>query len=96
MILPNSIEARKFVRFVVDDSGNGRPLGADAHAIVRYAGTAFKHPSRVVVWETGLGPIGVAVHSYLDVFVPDSEALELAEDYLREIGIVDRPADIVY
>lgn len=75
-----------YVSFVVDDAGSGRSLGDDMHAIVREAGTLFKHPSVLVGWQCGYEPLFVAVHSYLDVRLDDDEAEEMAGDYLAERG----------
>ena len=85
-------QALKFVEFVVDDTGNGRELGADPHAIVR--GTGFKHAS-VLVGYSEPAPIFVAVHSYLDVCMPASVCTELAGDFLREIGIPVSSPDFI-
>lgn len=89
-------EAKNFVRYVVDDAGNGRPLWDDQCAVIRDGGDAtlpsskrkgFKYPSRLVGWGTAWGThVAVAVHSYLDVEVGDKEATELARDYLIEMG----------
>lgn len=90
--------AVRAVRYVVDDTGNGRRLGTEANATVRATvadGNSFRYSSRVVCWAEPSGLLSVAVHSYLDVYVTDSEAIELAEDYLREIGKVSRPPDFV-
>lgn len=74
---------------VVDDAGCGRRLGQDIHAIVREVGK-FKYASRVVYWgEPGDEPLAIAVHSYLDVWLNDNEAIQLAIEYLNEIGDLD-------
>lgn len=79
-------DAIPYVSFVVDDSGSGRELGADPHAIVRESGERFKHPSVLVGWQCGFEPLFVAVHSYLDVRLDDSDAEEMAREYLEERG----------
>lgn len=75
-----------YVGYVVDDSGSARKLGDDTHAIVRQAGSEFKHASRIVGFQCGFEPMCVAVHSYLDVKLNDAEAEEMAIEYLEEIG----------
>ena len=80
--------ARQFVRYVVDDTGNGRKIGNDVHAIVREtAAGAFRHPSVLVGYCSEPSPVFVAVHSYLDVRMEDDECAELAGDLLRETGL---------
>lgn len=77
-------DALPYVSFVVDDAGAARPLGADRHAIVRFAGSEFKHGSVLVGWQCGFEPLFVAVHSYLDVALTDEEAETMAREYLTE------------
>jgi hypothetical protein len=98
----NREKAKRYVEYVVDDSGNGREWGADQYAFVRENGetgnnpfdgryTVWNYPSKLVVWDCylqGCAPsyMVVAVHSYLDVELSNSEVEELARDYLCEIG----------
>lgn len=79
-------QAKNATRFVVDDTLNGRKIGTDRHAIVRTAGDTFRCASRLVVFGTAERFVSVAVHSYLDVSISDSSAVELAEDYLSEVS----------
>ena len=88
-------DAVPYVGYVVDDAGCGRGLGDDPHAIVREGGDdslpsrerkGFQYPSRLVGWQCGFEPMFVAVHSYLDVHIEDDEAIDMASDYLQEIG----------
>ena len=88
-------EAVRHVGYVVDDAGAGRRLGADPHAIVREGGDdslpsrerkGHKYPSVLVGWQCGFEPMFVAVHSYLDVRIDADEAVEMATEYLDEIG----------
>jgi hypothetical protein len=91
-------DAIPYVSFVVDDTGNGRKLGDDQHAIIRPGGrwiddgipsslrTAPKYPSVLVGWQCGFEPLFVAVHSDYDVRLDDDEAEEMARDYLIERG----------
>lgn len=72
-------DAVKYVGHVVDDTGNGRRLGADMHAKIN-------DNSVLVGWQCGFEPMFVSVHSYLGGKVHYEEAEELAIDYLREIG----------
>lgn len=74
------------VKYVVDDALNGRRFGADPHAIIR-GHTMHKYPSRIVEFIVDGEQVQVAVHSYLDVKVHDWEAIDLAKDYLTEIGL---------
>lgn len=83
---------------MVDDAGAGRKFGAGIHAIVRESGDRFNYPSRLVGWQCGFEPLFVAVHSYLDVFVDDSDAEEMAQEFLAEIGwfeVEQTPADYI-
>ena len=96
----NREKAKRYVEYVVDDTGNGREWGEDMYAIVREKGynktgniqTAYSYPSKLVVWEhtthnqSSHFYMVVAVHSYLDVELSNQEAEELARDYLCEIG----------
>lgn len=75
-----------YVRYVVDDAGSGRPIGADIHAIVRKSGERFRYASRIVGFQGCDEPMVVAVHSYLDVPINDADAEAMAVDYLEEIG----------
>jgi hypothetical protein len=79
-------QAIPYVAFVVDDAGAARELGADMHAIIRESGGEFKHPSKLVGWQCGFEPLFVAVHSYLDVSIDDSDAEDMAAEYLEERG----------
>lgn len=80
-------EAKALVRFVVDDSLNGWKLGENQHAIIREKGEVFQYSSVIVVIADITGPVGVSVHSYLDVPINDDEAIEFAKDYLAELSI---------
>lgn len=40
--------------------------------------------ARLVGWQCGFEPVFVAIWSYLDVALDDSEAIEIATDYLSE------------
>ena len=80
----NRNDALKYVAYVVDDSGCGRRLHDDQHAIVR--DEPYRHPSVLVGWQCGFEPLFVAVHSYLDVAITDADAEEIAQEYLAEIG----------
>lgn len=80
-------DAKALVSIVVDDTGNGRNLGADLHAIVRETCAEFRYPSVILGWRQDTGrPLFVAVHSYLDVRLDDSECTAIATDYLTECG----------
>jgi hypothetical protein len=79
--------ARNAARYVVDDAGNARKIGADIHARIRTAGAEFRHSSRLVVFGTPQDFFSVVVHSYLDVSVDDSAAEEMAVDYLEELSM---------
>ena len=94
----NRSDAISNVAYVVDDAGSGRALGADPHAIVRCGPSEVSiphndpnrphcYPSVLIGWHRGSErpPMFVAVHSYLDVKLDDSEVEEMAVDYLREI-----------
>ena len=71
-------QAIPYVSFVVDDSLNGRELGADIHSVVNSQST-------LVGWQCGFEPLFVAVNSYLPgVIIGEAEAEEIATDYLIE------------
>lgn len=72
------------VKYIVDDAGCGRRIGADINAIVR-DGNDFKYPSRILYFEDNFA---IAVHSYLDVYLTDEEVVDLSIEYLNEIGDV--------
>lgn len=74
------------VSYVVDDAGSGRRIGSDVNAIVRDV-DKFRYRSVLVGW----GSLVVAVHSYLDVELDDSEVADLATDYVVECGALDAP-----
>lgn len=80
----NRNDALKYVAYVVDDSGCGRRLHDDQHAIVR--DEPHHRPSVLVGWQCGFEPMFVAIHSYLDVAITDADAEEMAQEYLAEIG----------
>lgn len=94
----NREQALPYVSFVVDDSGNGREIGADPHAYVRPGNRSrlltdnrtepesMCYPSVLVGWQCGFEPLFVAVHSCLDVRLDDDEAEEMAREFLEERG----------
>ncbi len=97
-------DALPYVSFVVDDAGYGRELHADRHAIVRscranavnrlgekwiHHHNDFEHRSVLVGWQCGFEPLFVAVHSYLDVRLDESDACDMAQEYLDERGWID-------
>ena len=79
--------AKEFVGYVVDDTGCGRIVGDDMHAVVRedHKG-GFEYGSVLVGWQCGFESMFVAVHSYLDVKLDSEECIEMATEYLDEIG----------
>lgn len=88
-------DAIPYVGYVVDDAGCGRKLGDDIHAIVREDGDTtlpsserkgYMYASVLVGWQCGFEPMFVAVHSYLDVHLQKDDVVEMATDYLSEIG----------
>lgn len=90
-------EAIGTIHYVVDDAGSGRRLGADPHAILRTSGMDFKYESAIVVVTPANKPsIGVVVHSYLDVKMERDESIELAVDYLREIGRITEAGNVEF
>ena len=72
------------VSFVVDDALNGREVGADPNAYVRYKGDEWKYSSILIGWQCGYECLFVAVHSYIDVQLETEEAIEIATDFLAE------------
>ena len=78
--------AKKCTRYVVDDACCGRPLNHDPWAVVREPSTNYRHASVLVGWQVEPAPLFVAVHSYFDVLLTDSEATEYATGYMEEIG----------
>jgi methionine synthase II (cobalamin-independent) len=81
-------EAKQVVRFVVDDTSNGCRLGENRFAIIREKGEQFKNSSVIVLVVDITGPVGIAVHSYLDVPINDDEAIALAKNYIAEISVL--------
>ncbi len=51
---------------------------------------------RLVAFQCGFEPLVCAVKSYLDVTLTEDEAIEIAEDYLREIGWLKRDDMEIY
>lgn len=102
----NREQAIPYVAYVVDDSGNGRELGADPDARIRPGNRSKRvddpnaepcYPSVLVGWQCGFEPLFVAVHSYLDVKLTDQDAEEMATEYLAEIGwFVKKPTPADY
>lgn len=82
----NFAELRFMTKYVADDAGMFAGLNENQHAIVRMAGAddfsnrsvfaAFDHPRR--------GLVVIAIHSYLDVYLTDEEALDIATDVIHE------------
>lgn len=97
-------DAIPYVAYVVDDSGNGREIGADPHAVVRPGNRArlltdtrtdpesLCYASVLVGWQCGFEPLFVAVHSYMDVRIDDTDAENMAREYLEERGWFSDPA----
>ena len=75
-------QAKPYVGFVVDDSGNGRMATIESD---RHARQCAKYRPVLVGWQCGFDPMFVAVYSYLDVRLDDSKAIELVTDYLTEL-----------
>jgi hypothetical protein len=74
-----------YVDHIVDDSGNGRMLGSDQHAHI-------KDNTVLVGYQCGFEPMVIAVNSFMDgIKLDDSEAEDLAKDYLLEIGWSNDP-----
>lgn len=86
-------ELEKATAYVVDDTGNGREIGSDQHAIVRRAGSDdFCNRSAFALFNNKNIKIVVAVNSYLDCWMPDEEVAEIASDYMEEtFGITSQP-----
>ena len=69
-----------FAGYVIDDALNGRKYGSDKSAICHTN-------SRIIGWQCGFEPMIVIVNSYLsDVEIETDHAIDLATDYLDEIG----------
>ena len=86
-------ELEKATTYVVDDTGNGRLLGEDPHAIVRRGGSDdFCNRSAFALFNNKNIRIVVAVNSYLDAWMSDEEIEDHASDYMSEaFGITSRP-----
>jgi len=86
-------ELEKATSYVVDDTGNGREIGADQHAIVRRGGSDdFCNRSAFALFNNKNVRIVVAVNSYLDAWMSDEEIKEIASDYMTEaFGITSQP-----
>tara|TARA_R110002111_G_scaffold262758_1_gene340749 strand:- start:56739 stop:57218 length:480 start_codon:yes stop_codon:yes gene_type:complete len=82
----NFAELRFMTRYVADDAGMFTDLNENQYAIVRMAGAddfsnrsvfaAFDLPRR--------GLVVIAIHSYLDAYLTDEEALDIATDIIHE------------
>jgi len=73
----NKIDALPYVSFYIDDTLSPRKkedLLPDLKKV------------RLVGWQCGFEPLFVAIWSYLDVYIDDADAEEIAVDYLQEIG----------
>lgn len=86
-------ELEKATTYVVDDTGNGRLLGYDQHAIVRRGGSDdFCNRSVFALFNNRGILIVVAVNHHLDCWMPDEEVAEIAYDYMNEtFGITSQP-----
>jgi len=86
-------ELEKATSYVVDDTGNGRLLGEDQHAIVRRGGSDnFCNRSAFALFNNKNIRIVVAVNSYLDAWMSDEEIADHASDYMEEaFGITSQP-----
>lgn len=85
--------AQQWLVGVVDDALSFR-LGEQNHRSVidkTYRRAGFDYPARLVVWEQE--QIAIAVQSYLDCYVDDDEAIELAYDAAVEYCLV--PPDCI-
>jgi hypothetical protein len=91
----NFAELERSCRYVVDDSGNGRPIGSDSYAHVRVSGERYKYKSAFALFKTNWLEIVVAVNSYLDVYLTDDEVCELATDFIKEHYTVSGPARVM-
>lgn len=73
------------VKHVVDNTGNGREIGRDQHA-------KPTELSWLIGWRLLEGydfrPVFVAVNDYLGGSVTRDEAIELATDYLIDMGLL--------
>ena len=75
-------DAIKYVGYWVDDAGNGGRVANGSNTVDEL--------SRLVGWQCGFEPMVVAVWSYLPgIRLDDVDAIELATDYLLEIGWLD-------
>ena len=91
----NFAELGRSCHYVVDDSGNGRPVGSDSYAYVRVSGERYKYRSAFALFKTNYLEIVVAVNSYLDVYLTDDEVCELATDFIKEHYTVSGPARVM-
>lgn len=74
-------QAKPYVGFVVDDSGNGRMTTIEND---RHASRCEKYRPVLVGWQCGFEPVFIAVYSYLDVRLNDDDAIDIATEYLSE------------
>ncbi len=95
----NREKAKRYVEFVVDDSGNGREWGVDKYAIVREEGQftnpttncseAWKYKSKLVGWkseERNWENSYCMRHSYIVVAVHSYLDVELTNDEAEELA----------
>lgn len=86
-------EFASYTGYILDDTGNGRQ-GHSSEVLGLC--DQYKYRPVLVGFQCGFEPMVVAVHSYLDVPLSSDEAVEMADDYLREIGWLDRDDVEVY
>lgn len=80
--------ASRWLKGVADDALSFR-LGETNYRSIAdktYRHAGFDYPSRLVVWEQE--QVTIAVQSYLDVYVPDDEAIDIAYEAAVEHHLV--------
>lgn len=79
-------QLEKYIGFCLDDTGATHELKDKPDN------------ARLVVYQAGFEPLVVAVWSYLNVKLDDEEAIEIADDFLKEIewfSELDKTAEYV-
>lgn len=83
-------QAKPYIGYILNDALHAEPFKDDQSSHIDLL------PNAVLVgWQCGFEPMFVAVQSYLpDTKIDESEAVEIAMDYLEEIGwFSDEPTE---
>lgn len=85
----------RYVSFAVNDAGDAMHIkNQELLTALLNRAPLFLEQARIVGWTCGFEPMCVLVYSYLPgVTMDEDEAIELAEDYMRERNWFADPAN---